>query len=92
MSNTGRLKNQDEIDQILDNQPFGFQEAVMMMFYGKAVKRAAWKDIISMHLQQPDEHSKMKRAYFYIIGLDNQAVPYSLQADDVLTKDWIIAQ
>lgn len=41
-------------------------------------------------LQWPDEHSKMRRPYFYISPEDGGLVPWVISQADLLATDWEI--
>lgn len=84
--------DQKRVDALKEKQPFSFEDALFLMRVDKPVRRSSWKDIREVRLQTPDEQSKMRKAYFYCIGKDHQAVPYIFQADDILNTDWVIAE
>jgi hypothetical protein len=82
-----------------------FSEALHVVKRGGVVTRKAWsraKDVkITMHMQVPDEHSKMTKEYLYMEKFypaqDNgdtgnieyvERFPLDLSAESIFAKDW----
>lgn len=67
----------------------GFGWALKQLHNGSRVYRNGWngKDM-SLELQVPDEHSKMKRPYIYIVLGDEWVVPWVASQADLLATDW----
>jgi hypothetical protein len=41
-----------------------------------------------LHLQVPDEHSKMTLPYIYMCTVDGDLVPWLVSQIDILSEDW----
>jgi hypothetical protein len=66
-----------------------FGWALTMLKEGKRVYRTGWNGIgMYLHLQIPDEHSKMQRPYIYIKPVDGKFVPWTINQTDALATDW----
>lgn len=67
-----------------------FGEALELLREGKKVARQGWNGQgMHLELQVPDEHSKMKRPYIYIVPADPEfTVPWVASQADILTSDW----
>lgn len=58
---------------------------------GRTVSRAGWNGLGQfLKLQEPDENSKMKRPYIYIMPVDESPVPWVASQTDMLADDWKI--
>jgi hypothetical protein len=59
---------------------------------GEHLTRAGWngKDMW-IHLQVPDENSKMRRPYIYMKPIDGDLVPWVASQSDLLAEDWQFA-
>ncbi len=66
-----------------------FGEALLQLKTGKMVARKGWngKDMW-IHLQLPDENSKMTLPYIYMKTADIQLVPWLASQTDILADDW----
>lgn len=82
-----------------------FSEALQLMKAGKVVTRKAWSragDVkITMHMQTPDEHSKMTKPYLYMekfypaVQTENtgsaertERFPLDLSTESIFAEDW----
>lgn len=66
-----------------------FGEAVEALKRGKHVARDGWNGKgMWLHLQRPDENSKMSRPYIYMKTVDDAHVPWVASQSDVLGEDW----
>ena len=79
--------NQNNVDQLLANQPLNFVDALFLMSIGKKLRRSHL-DLRYIAIQKPDENSKMKHAYFFAAGKDHNPFPYQITANDIFAKDW----
>jgi len=82
-------KDQNKIDDLINNQPLGFENALYLLRLNHKMKRSAWNDIKYIAMQKPDEKSKMRRGYIYAVFQDGQPVPYNLQNADIFSNDWV---
>lgn len=58
---------------------------------GKRVARKGWNgEGMYVALQEPDEHSKMKRPYLYMSPVDGELVPWVASQTDILATDWTV--
>lgn len=64
--------------------------AINQMKSGNKVSRAGWngKDQY-LHLQVPDENSKMGLPYVYIKTVQGDFVPWVCSQTDLLANDWV---
>lgn len=68
-----------------------FETALNALKKGGAVHQAGWNGVgLTVHLQRPDEHSKMTAPYAYLKYPDGQHVPWVPSQTDLLTEDWEI--
>lgn len=77
---------------------FGFSRALELLKEGKVVTRMGWNNPnISVHLQVPDENSKMTKPYLYmeksfqnteetVGGVDR--FPLDLSCESIMAEDW----
>lgn len=72
------------------NTTLDFSAALLLLKEGKRIAREGWNGKgMYLSLQTPDEHSKMKRPYIYIVPVDsNGVVPWVASQTDLLTSDW----
>ncbi len=69
-----------------------FQSALEALKAGSAVTRPGWNGKgLSVKVQVPDEHSKMKRPYLYMIPPEGTLVPWLPSQTDLFAEDWTIA-
>lgn len=77
----------------MENEPvlIGFERALIHLKEGAKVARQGWngKDMY-VKLQVPDQHSKMKRPYLYIVPSEEFTVPWNASQADLLTEDWYV--
>jgi len=67
-----------------------FSRALTLLKEGLAVSRTGWNGKgQTIHLQTPDENSKMSLPYIYIKTVDNKLVPWLASQTDLLAEDWI---
>lgn len=68
---------------------FKIGEAIERLAQGKRVARAGWNgEGMYLELQVPDENSKMRRPYIYIVPGEEWIVPWVASQADLLTADW----
>ncbi len=68
-----------------------FEQALTAIKEGKAVTRSGWNGKgLSVKMQVPDEHSKMKRPYLYMIPVEGTLVPWIPSQTDIFGEDWSI--
>lgn len=68
-----------------------FGEALTELRDGGKVTREGWNGKgMWIHLQVPDEHSKMRRPYIYMRPVDGDLVPWVASQSDLLALDWKI--
>ena len=68
-----------------------FGKAIEAMKDGKCVARQGWNGKGQwVALQVPDEHSKMRRPYFYICPVGGDLVPWVPSVSDCLADDWCV--
>jgi hypothetical protein len=78
----------------LNSFTLDFGEALEALKRGFVVARAGWlRKGMSLQLQVPDAHSKMKGAYIYIeapacAGAPELRVPWVASQTDLLANDW----
>ncbi len=66
-----------------------FGEAPEALKAGKKVGRAGWNGKgMWLELQRPDEHSKMKQSYIFIVPVGGELVPWVASQPDLLEEDW----
>lgn len=66
-----------------------FSQALELIKEGKKVSREGWNGKeMYLELQVPDEHSKMKRPYIYIVPGEEWVVPWVASQADLLGEDW----
>lgn len=69
-----------------------FGNALAALKAGSKVTRSGWNGRgMWLHLQTPDEHSKMQRPYIYMSPADGELVPWVASQSDLLANDWQIA-
>lgn len=68
-----------------------FGIALSVLRDGGRVTREGWNGKgMWLHLQVPDEHSKMRRPYIYMSPADGDLVPWVASQSDLLAEDWQI--
>ncbi len=70
-----------------------FANALMSQtqFEGKVTDAATGKTVITyLSLQVPDENSKMKQPYIYIVPSDVDIIPWAASQRDILETDWYV--
>lgn len=66
-----------------------FGWALKQLRDGLKVTRYGWNGKeMWLHLQVPDEHSKMQRPYIYMRPVDGDLVPWVASQSDLLADDW----
>ena len=72
--------------------PTNFGWALDQLNQGERLTRSGWngKDMW-IHLQVPDENSKMRRSYIYMKPVDGDLVPWVASQSDLLAEDWQLA-
>lgn len=66
-----------------------FGQAIAVLKAGGKVRRAGWNGKgMWLHLQVPDDHSKMQRPYIYMKPADDLLVPWLASQADMLSDDW----
>ena len=67
----------------------GFGGALEALLEGKKVARRGWnREGMYLMLQAPDENSKMRRPYIYIVPDIEHVVPWVASQADMLEQDW----
>lgn len=68
-----------------------FGDALSYLKAGLKVTREGWNGKgMWLHLQRPDENSKMRRPYIYMNPVDGMLVPWVASQTDLLAEDWIV--
>lgn len=66
-----------------------FGGALEQLQLGLRVQRAGWNGKgMYVALQVPDEHSKMRQPYIYIVPVGGDPVPWVASQVDLLSADW----
>mgnify|MGYP002413556797 CR=1 FL=1 len=77
----------------MDDKHFGFGMVLKLLKDGKKLAREGWNGKgMYIALQVPDEHSKMKRPYIYIVPGPEWTVPWVASQADLLADDWHIVE
>lgn len=72
-------------------ETFNFGIALNYLRAGNKVSRRGWNGKgMFLALQVPDENSKMKRPYIYIVPDVDFVVPWVASQADLLTEDWFL--
>jgi hypothetical protein len=70
-----------------------FSSALELLKAGKRMSRLGWNGKnMYVALQVPDEHSKMKRPYIYIVPNVEWVVPWVASQWDLLADDWLVVE
>lgn len=70
-----------------------FGEALDALKQGQKVARENWNAGGQwVHMQVPDEHSKMRRPYLYLSPVGGDLVPWVPTISDVLSEDWSVVE
>jgi hypothetical protein len=70
-----------------------FGWALRQLHNGAKVSRSGWNGKgMWLHLQVPDEHSKMTLPYIYMFTAQGDLVPWLASQTDVLAFDWASAE
>lgn len=70
-----------------------FPWALKLLRQGRKLTRQGWNGKnMWIHLQLPDEHSKMKRPYIYIHPGEEWVVPWVASQADLLSDDWDLVE
>ena len=76
-----------------------FSLALALLRQGHLIRRTGWNgQDQTLHLQEPDLHSKMTMPYIYLefpAGLDRDSrgrVPWLTSQTDLLANDWVIVE
>lgn len=68
-----------------------FGQALSYLKQGCKVSRIGWNGKgMWIHLQVPDEHSKMSLPYIYMKTADVKLVPWLASQTDMLADDWAL--
>lgn len=66
-----------------------FSQALVRLKNREAVYRTGWNGKgMWIHLQQPDEGSKMSLPYVYMQTADGELVPWVASQTDLMAEDW----
>ena len=69
-----------------------FGEALNALEGGSRVTREGWNGKgMWIHLQRPDENSKMTLPYIYMRTAQGDLVPWLASQSDLLARDWSLA-
>lgn len=75
----------------MDTIELNFGQALEHLKDGKRVTREGWNGPDQyIELQKPDEHSKMKRQYLFIVPVDGMPVPWVASQTDIFATDWAV--
>lgn len=70
-------------------EPLDFGWAIRQLKNGRKVAREGWNGKgMWLHLQIPDEHSKMSLPFIYMYTADKKKVPWLASQTDMLSSDW----
>jgi hypothetical protein len=68
-----------------------FSAALLEIKAGRKVARSGWNGKgMWLHLQVPDEHSKMTLPYIYMSTAQGDLVPWLASQTDLLAEDWAV--
>jgi hypothetical protein len=68
-----------------------FGDALTELRDGEQLARSGWNGPgMWIELQEPDEHSKMRRPYLYMSPTDGDLVPWVASQSDLLAHDWYV--
>lgn len=68
---------------------FNFAEALEYLRKGEKLQRDGWHGKgMYIHLQEPDENSKMTLPYLYLSTPGGNLIPWVTSQADVLAHDW----
>lgn len=73
-----------------------FSQALIHLKAGETVSRKGWNNPnISVHLQVPDENSKMTKPYLYMEKSNKETptierFPLDLSCESIMAEDWFI--
>jgi hypothetical protein len=71
----------------MESTDFGY--AIRHLKTGSRVSRTGWNGKgMWLHMQTPDEHSKMQLPYIYMKTADDKLVPWLASQTDLLSDDW----
>lgn len=66
-----------------------FSDALNALKFHHKVTRQGWNGKgMWLHLQVPDENSKMSLPYIYMKTADDKQVPWTPSQTDILGEDW----
>jgi ferritin len=89
----GRIYQKIIYKHMNEQNPLGFGDALLYLKDGKKVTRLGWNGKgIFLALQTPDENSKMKRPYIYIVPGEEWVVPWVASQADLLSEDWVVVE
>ncbi len=70
-----------------------FSRAIEILRSGGIVARSGWNGAcMYLHLQIPDENSKMRKPYIYISCPDGDLIPWVASHTDLLANDWYLLE
>lgn len=68
-----------------------FGEALRALKAGQRVQREGWNGKgMWLEMQRPDEHSKMRQPYIFIMPVGGEPVPWVASQPDLIEEDWRI--
>ncbi len=68
-----------------------FGQVLEALNSGEKVSRLGWNGKgMWIHLQIPDENSKMQQPYIYMKPMDSNLVPWVASHSDLLAEDWLV--
>lgn len=72
-------------------QGLNFGQALEQLKAGKRLTREGWNGPDQyIELQSPDENSKMKKQYIFIVPVDGLPVPWVASQSDIFAEDWAV--
>jgi len=76
-----------------DETTFTFSWALTQLKEGAKLQRTGWNGKgMWIHLQVPDQGSKMTLPYLYMKTADDKLVPWLASQTDILADDWQIVE
>lgn len=83
----------DEKQDVKATKNLNFGNALLLLKAGHKLARQDWNGKGQwIHLQVPDENSKMQRPYIYMSPVGGQLVPWFASQSDMLAHDWFIVE
>ncbi len=86
--------DQDKIDELKNNQPLDFSDALFLMKSGLKVRRRSWKDTPFIKIKKPTGANDGSSREAMIVGEveGNIIANADFKSTDLLAEDWIIVE